>query len=63
MNWKEWSEKVHPVRALLALGSLAITAYMMLTRIPIPGEWWIIVTGLCLYYVEGVKNNKPTPAS
>ena len=56
MNWKEWSEKVHPVRAILALSSLGVTAYMVVTQIPVPEPWWIIVTGLCLYYVEGIKS-------
>ena len=54
MNWNEWLEKVHPVRAILALASLALTGYMLIVGIVIPDAWWIIVTALCLFYVEAV---------
>lgn len=55
MNWNEWLDKVHPVRAILALSSLALTGWMLARGMPVPGEWWIIVTGLCLYYAETLK--------
>ena len=44
---------LHPIRATLAIGSLAATVYMMVTGIPIADAWWVIVTGLALFYVEG----------
>ena len=56
-NWGAWIDKVHPVRALLSLISLGITAYMVVNEIAVPEGWWIIVTGLCLYYVEGIKSS------
>jgi len=46
---------IHPIRATLAIGSLALTGYMMIVGIAIPDAWWVIATGLCLFYVEGVK--------
>lgn len=52
---KNWLDKTHPVRALLALGSLGLTGYMLVEGIAIPEAWWVIVTGLCLYYIETVK--------
>ncbi len=57
MNWQEWIEKVHPIRALLALSSLGATIYMLIYSIAIPEAWWIIVTGLCLFYVEAFKSS------
>lgn len=53
--WGKWVEKTHPVRAILALGSLGLTGYMMVNDIPISDAWWIIVTALCLFYVEAIK--------
>ena len=44
--------KVHPVRAALALISLAATIYMLVAGLVIPDAWWIIVTGLALFYIE-----------
>ena len=55
MNWKEWLDKIHPVRAALALTSLGATIYMLNVGIVIPDAWWIIVTGLALFYVEAAK--------
>lgn len=60
-NWSAWIDKVHPIRALLALTSLAATVYMIIAGLAVPDAWWVIVTGLCLYYVEGIKSS--TPAS
>jgi len=57
MNWQEWLDKVHPVRAILALGSLGVTAYMLINGLAIPEAWWIIVTGLCLFYVEAFRSS------
>lgn len=47
-----WIEKMHPVRALLAITALAATIYMLIVGTPIPDAWWVIVTGLALFYVE-----------
>ena len=52
---QNWIEKIHPIRAVLALGSLALTGYMLITGIVISDAWWIIVTALCLFYVEAIK--------
>lgn len=46
-----WS-KIHPVRATLALASLGVTAYLIISGIAVPDAWWVIVTGLALFYVE-----------
>lgn len=43
--------EVHPVRAILAVGAVGITAFMMITGIAVPDAWWVIVTGLALWYV------------
>ena len=51
---KEWLSKTHPVRALLALSSLAATIYMLVAAVAIPDAWWVIVTGLALFHVESV---------
>jgi len=48
--------KLHPIRASLALVSLAATIYMLIAGVPIPDAWWIIVTGLALYYVEATAS-------
>lgn len=47
--------KIHAIRASLAVISLLATIYMLTFGVPVPDAWWIIVTGLCLYYVEGLK--------
>ncbi len=44
--------KVHPIRAALAVISLLATIYMLVFGVAIPDAWWIIVTGLALFYVE-----------
>ena len=51
---QNWLEKIHPVRAILAISSLGATVYMLVTGLIIPDAWWIIVTALCLFYVEAV---------
>ena len=60
MDWSVWIDKVHPIRAILALSSLAATVYFLVVGVVIPDAWWIIVTALCLFYVEAFKS---TPAS
>ena len=52
-----WIDKVHPIRALLAITALAATVYMLVAGIVPPDAWWVITTGLCLYYVESVKHS------
>lgn len=42
---------IHPIRATLAIGSIGVTAFMMITGIAVPDAWWVIVTGLSLWYV------------
>lgn len=41
------------IRATLAIGSLAATVYFIVAGIDIMDAWWVIVTGLSLFYVEG----------
>lgn len=52
---QNWIDKIHPIRAILALTSLGATIYMLIESIAIPDAWWIIVTGLALFYVESIK--------
>ena len=54
---KSWIDRMHPVRAALALLSLAATIYMLMAGITIPDAWWIIVTGLALFYVEAADSS------
>jgi len=51
---------IHPIRASLAIGSLAATVYFIVVDISIPDAWWVIVTGLALWYVSDdmVKSNE-----
>ena len=51
---QNWSDKIHPIRATLALVSLGATIYMLIASIAIPDAWWIIVTALALFYVESI---------
>ena len=46
---------IHPIRATLAISSLGATIYMLIQGIEIPDAYWVIVTGLALFYVEGAK--------
>lgn len=55
MNWNQWLDRIHPVRAILALSSLTFTGWMLANGMIVPDAWWIIVTALCLFYVETVK--------
>ncbi len=43
--------QVNPIRATLAIGSIGVTAYMMIVGLAVPDAWWVIVTGLALWYV------------
>ncbi len=47
--------KIHPIRAALAVIALAATIYMLIAGLAIPDAWWIIVTGLTLFYVESMS--------
>ncbi len=47
-----WLEKIHPIRALLAIAAVGATIYMVIAGTVIPDAWWIIVTALALFYVE-----------
>ncbi len=49
-----WLEKIHPIRAILALASVGATIYFVLIGTMVPDAWWIIVTALALFYVESV---------
>ena len=55
---QSWIDKVHPVRAVLAVISLLATVFMLCKGMTIPEAWWVIVTGLVLFYAEAVKNGK-----
>lgn len=55
MDWQKWMDRTHPVRALLALSALGATIYMLVSGIVMPDGWWIIVTALCLFYVEAIR--------
>ena len=46
--------KIHPIRASLAISSLGATIAMLFLGTPIPDAWWIIVTALALFYVESI---------
>jgi len=54
---QNWIDKIHPVRAALAVISLLSTIYMLIAGLQIPDAWWIIVTALALFYVEAIKSN------
>ncbi len=45
--------KLHPIRASLAVLSLLATIYFIVVGIEIMDAWWVIVTGLALFYVSG----------
>lgn len=45
-------DKIHPIRATLAIVSVFATIYMVIFGTAIPDAWWVIVTGLALFYVE-----------
>lgn len=52
---QNWIEKIHPVRAALALIAIIATIELMVRGILIPDGWWIIVTALALVYAEAVR--------
>ena len=45
---------IHPIRACLAIGAVGATIYMVIAGMAIPDAWWVIVTGLALFYVESL---------
>lgn len=54
--------KLNPVRASLAIGSVGATIYMIVVGISVPEAWWIIVTGLAMFYVDSQRGNN-TPSN
>lgn len=47
--------KIHPIRAALALVAWGATVYFLLVGIDIPDAWWAIVGGISVFYFTGTK--------
>lgn len=48
---------IHPIRATLAVVSLLATIVFLWVGADIPDAWWVIVTGLALFYVEDLRHS------
>ena len=46
MNW----EKVHPIRASLAISGWLATIAFLLLGIEIPEAWWALVSAISVFY-------------
>lgn len=42
--------KIHPVRATLAVGTLVVTAYLLVVGIDVPDAWWTFLGGIGVFY-------------
>lgn len=46
-------EKVHPVRAALAVVTMVATVAMLFLAVEIPDAWWAIVGAVGMHYFDG----------
>ena len=46
---------IHPIRATLAVGTLAVTAFLLVTGKPIADAWWAIVGVVNAFYFVDSK--------
>ena len=47
---KVMNDKIHPVRAGLAVATIGGTLYMLIAGMVVPDPWWVLLGSVATYY-------------